>query len=424
MKTLLSLLLLCTAALLIGSPSLHAQPTNLVGNGSFESLTSQPGNSGELHRSFRWTNGNGFSAFPYGTPDLFSAAATAPNVQWPNTFAGTVVPHHGDALAGFITTNFFVPDFREYCIYQLEGPMIPGQAYNFSFWLTNGSANWYGCRGSNNIGAAFTIGAPVQLNHEPLSITPQIEITSITHSTSWVQFSFTFTPALPYTHLTMGNFRNDASTSVGVFTTGNGLSYYFLDEVSLTPVAPLDGNIVRLEQVETPDQLELTWSVAPDATPANYILERSLDQHSFMQVADLGEQTAGAQPHHIDETAVEGLQYYYRLRYTALDGSVRFSSILAATFGEAGDYVVGNVYPNPAHEHFTLDFTALVEGELAMDLIDVSGRLVHTEQRDMTIGQGHPLYNVPAGLAGGIYQARFSFEGQTFVQKVVLSGTI
>lgn len=421
MKSLLTLLLLVLATLTIGFPAVSAQPANLVGNGSFESLLSQPMNAGELYRSFRWTNDNGFTAFPYGTPDLFTAAAGNPSVQWPNTFAGTVVPHQGDALAGFITTNFFVPDFREYCTYELEGPMTPGQAYNFTFWLTNGSANWYGCRGSNNIGAAFTIGAPTQANHEPLAIHPQIEITSIFHSTSWVQFSFTFTPALPYTHITMGNFRDDASTSIGVFTTGNGVSYYFVDEVSLVPVAPLDGAVARLQQVPSEDQLELAWEIPADAHPATYLLERSLDRQCFQQVADLGEAMPGDAPHHVDVTAVKGLDYHYRLRITDTDGNVRHSEVLKASFGDAGEFVVGNVYPNPAREHFTLDFTALVDGALALELYDLSGRLVHSDTRAMQLGQSHPLYQLPSGLSSGVYHAMFTFEGQRFTQKVVVA---
>ncbi|MEY3442748.1 MAG: hypothetical protein RLZZ519_1029 [Bacteroidota bacterium] len=252
---------------------LDAQPVNLAANGSFEILAADPTGPGEMADAIKWTNCNGQVAFPYGTPDLFSNAGSG-GTQWPNTFAGTVVPQSGNALAGFITSNFFVADFREYATYHLEAAMVPGQAYNVSFWLTNGSANWYGGRGSNNIGVALTLASPVQIQHEPLSsVVPQLELTTIIHHTAWQQYTFTFTPTQPFQFLTIGNFRNDAATSIGTFTPGSGVAYYFLDNVEVIPAAPLPVETLNLHQVDNESALELEWSLPQSTVGDELMLE-------------------------------------------------------------------------------------------------------------------------------------------------------
>ncbi|HEX2898194.1 MAG TPA: T9SS type A sorting domain-containing protein [Bacteroidia bacterium] len=401
---------------------MNAQAINLIGNGGFESVSSQPGGPGELFRASTWTNCNGQAAFPYGTPDLFTGGGSGGS-QWPSTFAGTVVPQSGDALAGFITSNFFVPDFREYTTYRLEAPLLPGQTYSVSFWLTNGSGNWYGSRGSNNIGAAFTLASPVQVQHEPLAIVPQIELTSIIHHTFWQQYTFTFAATQPFQYITIGNFRNDLNTSIATFTTGNGVAYYFIDNIAVSAVLPLPAEAVRLQQVDNDAVMELAWHLPEGAAGDQIVLERSLDQSSFIPVEDFGQVTnPGTDVSYTDQEALPGLQYYYRLREVTVNGELMHSPVVAAKFGEAGDFVAGNVYPNPATAQFSLDFTALTEGDLEMRLLDGTGRLVLAADQSLGIGQPSGTYALPAGLAAGIYHAQFNFEGQSFTHKVVVAG--
>lgn len=301
--------------------------------------------------------------------------------------------------------------------------MIAGQAYTVSFWLTNGSGNWYGARGSNNIGVGLTLAPPVQVQHEPLSIVPQIEITSIVHHTTWQRYSFTFTPGQPFQYITIGNFRNDASTSIGVFTSGNGVAYYFLDNVEVVPVAPLAAETVHLHQLESDQEMKLTWHIPDDAAGDVFSLERSLDQKTFLQVEDFGQVTnPGGDMYYTDRDAMAGLQYYYRLRNRCANGDVKYSPVIEAKFGVAGDFLAGNVYPNPARDQFSLDFTALVEGELELQLIDGAGRKVFAENQSLGIGQPSSSYQLPAGLPAGVYQAHFSFEGQSFTQKIIVAG--
>jgi Secretion system C-terminal sorting domain len=408
-------------ALLTITGIISAQPVNLIGNGDFETVAPLPTGQGQIALASGWSNCNGNTTWPYGSPDLFHTGATG-NVQLPSTVAGTVTAHSGNAVAGLITSNGLVADFREYISYQLATPLVAGQSYTVEFWLTSGASNWYGNRGSNGIGAAFTMAQPVQVLHEPLMLTPQVEITTVIRHNDWRRYSFTFTPTQAFQFITIGNFRNDLNTTWSVYSGTNNIAYYFIDLASVVISSPLDAETVNLRQTENTEAIELAWHVPADAATDQFILERSLDQSSFETVKDFGMgMSADAEIQHIDTEALPGLKYYYRLRDIGINGDLKFSPTIEATYGSAVKYVAGNVYPNPVQDQFSLAFTPAANGLLSMDLIDATGRIVLHEDRDLVVGDTDPNYITPSDLAVGIYQARFQFAGETFTKKVIVT---
>jgi Secretion system C-terminal sorting domain len=402
-----------------------AQGGNLIGNGDFETVAPFPSAQGQISNALGWNNCNGSTTWPYGSPDLFHTSGSG-TVQLPNTIAGTVAPYHGSAAAGFITSNGVVPNFREYLSYPLTAPLVVGQTYTLEFYLTNGTGNYYGNRGSDGIGAAFTTSQPTQVTHEPLPLVPQAEITTITHHSDWRRYSFTFTATQPFQHVTFGNFRNDAATHWATFVPAlNNIAYYFIDLASVMLSTPLNGEVVKLRRTDKEDAIELAWHKPADADGDQFILERSLDQTSFTEVHDFGQ---GISPDadllYTDETALPGLTYYYRLRDITINGDLKFSPIVEASYGTAVKYVAGQVYPNPTSNHFSLGFTAAAEGELSMELIDATGRVVYSDAQQVAVGQADPSYLLPDGLAAGVYQVRCQFAGDTFTKRLVVAGTI
>lgn len=404
--------------------ALAQHPVNHCQNGDFESVSGFPNNPGQISNALGWLNPNGQTAWPYATPDLFHSSGSN-GMQWPNTYAGTVVPQSGNSLSGLITYNFFYPDTREYIYYVLETPLVPGLAYNVSFWINNGSGNWYGGRGTNNLGIAFTSVQPSQIQREPIALVPQVEITSVVHHTTWVQYSFTFTPTQAYTYMTIGNFRNDAATSNTTFTSGNALAYYFLDNVAVQEANPLPVASLNLERQDEAEHMTLVWEDMAASGLESYQLERSLDQQSFMALegSDLQGNPLGEQEY-VDHSALPGVSYYYRLRRLAADGRLEFSPILEAKFGTNGGYVAGPVFPNPAPDHFSMDFATVDAGELKMTLVDAQGKVVLEMDEQMEEGQKRLRYSLPAGLADGMYFAKFQFAGQAFAKQVLVQSEI
>ena len=153
---------------------------NLAPNPGFENYSVLPSGFCQWNSCDIWNNVNGNTGCGLpGSPDYFHANAVG-SVSLPNIGSGTVVNSNtGDAIMGFLTWsgNIF-PDYREYIAAPLTQPMVTGQTYTVSFYLTNGNAPYYGY-GSDNIGMYFSNGPLSQTSYEVINVVPQVEITSI-----------------------------------------------------------------------------------------------------------------------------------------------------------------------------------------------------------------------------------------------------
>jgi hypothetical protein len=95
--------------------------------------------------------------------------------------------------------------------------------------------------------------------------------------------------------------------------------------------------------------------------------------------------------------------------------------LVEATYGAAEQYVAGEVYPNPVQSDFSLAFAAVEEGELSLSLIDGAGRIVFQTAQDIMVGQSDPRFELPSGIAAGVYQARFGYKNASFTKKVLVT---
>lgn len=411
--------------LFLALPLLSQAQVNLVPNAGFETYTSLPTIGGEVTKATGWSNLNGGTNWPFATPDYFHTSGSG-DAALPNTFAGTCIPYEGTACAGFITRNGFVPGFREYMSMELSEPMQMGINYTISFWLTNGSANWYGGWGSDNIGVALTTNPLTQTQNEVVSAAPQAEITSITHHTNWVQYTFSVSAAQAYRYITIGNFRTDAATSVQTFTSGNGIAYYFIDLVSVSETSSLPANTVSLSQKDEAG-IALEWTLPTTGEAGDWVLERSSDEKVFQGVSrytNAGELFPGQTMDYTDEDAKPNVTYYYRLRHEGADGQVRFSNAITASFEGEASFTAGLVFPNPSVDHFAMEFASGEEMEVRMDLIDAMGKIVMTETRTVPAGENLLSYDMPNGIAAGIYHARFSAGSEQNTQRLVVTSSI
>ncbi len=237
---------------------------NLVVNPSFEITNtncSQLGGEGfrqDLDPS--WDNAN--SNIPgdsCSSPDLFSACNVIPIIGGP---APTHMPdggaqgigyqwsRTGTRHAGFITYSapFGIDDsYREYIQGQLTTPLVAGQTYCVSMYVSLGEAMPFA---TNNIGVYF--GSTQYMRNACVdgagifNLTPQLNyscspITDTT--TNWVRLQWDYVASGGEQWMLIGNFFNSAATTVA--NTGHGaeiapgvymhpFAYYFIDDVSVS----------------------------------------------------------------------------------------------------------------------------------------------------------------------------------------------
>jgi gliding motility-associated-like protein len=222
------------------SISIYAQ-VNLVPNSGFETASPCPNYPGQIDRATGWNNVNlVYNNFSVGTPDLFHACGTTSagySAQPPATFAGTCNPHLGNGFAATVLYNVPYPGYREYFSTQLTCPMVAGNTYTVSWWLTNGTGvkSPYTIR---NIGAHFSTAPLTQTGWNIINVVPQCEITGYSGSNAWVQYSFTIVATANWQYITLGTFRTDAlNAPVNSYAVppGPSSSYanYFWDDISV-----------------------------------------------------------------------------------------------------------------------------------------------------------------------------------------------
>ena len=209
---------------------------NLIPNGDFENYTSLPTYVGQWGKCIGWSNANG-GVWPYGSPDYMHTSGIN-GAQLPNCHAATVDPYSGNAIMGFVSVHGIVPNWREYLSVQLTDSMIVGETYSISFWITNGRP-YHSCGySSDRIGIHFSTSPLSQVNYELISVVPQVEIAGEVWDTLWQAVSMTYIADAEYNYFTIGNFYDDANTSMTYQVPSGSSAYYFIDKMAIIHIVP------------------------------------------------------------------------------------------------------------------------------------------------------------------------------------------
>jgi len=214
---------------------------NLLPNPSFEVYTTCP---------TQYNVGGPLQCTPWipataGTSDYFNVCApqNPPNLSvWiPTNYFGDQTAHTGDAYCGFYAKYVF--PYREYILAPLPAPLVAGEFYYFSMWvsLADGgplSENWCGV---GHLGAYFSVNPPPSGGVLWLNVTPQVDSQTgfLSDETNWMYVDGCFYAAGGESYITIGNFHSDADTPTDPLCTGNPqASYYYVDDVSLVTTTP------------------------------------------------------------------------------------------------------------------------------------------------------------------------------------------
>ena len=207
---------------------------NLVPNPSFEIYTQCPSAQTQISYVSQWNRPPNTT----GTPDYFNSCATGV-INTPSNIYGTQAPFEGNGYVGILTyyQNTFDSNVREYIQTQLISPLVAGETYQISFYV---SLSENPGLASNNIGAIFTVS---QLTgngtNKPISVTPQILTQDIVlDATNWTQISGTYIATGNEQYLTIGNFFDNTQTQTQITggTWGSTQTLYYIDNVSVTTI--------------------------------------------------------------------------------------------------------------------------------------------------------------------------------------------
>ncbi len=214
---------------------------NLVRNPSFEEHKACPGKLGNFN-----TDLVGWSTPTLGSTDYFHGCSEA--MGTPENFNGTQIADFGEGYAGFY---LYAPDdYREYMQAELLSPLIEGETYELSFFVSlaersDFAINAFGVVFSENP-MNFEIRKELSKRHlfsDPENPFSYIEIGYsyfANDKKEWMLVSTSYTAKGKERYLTLGNFKNNVRTrKVLIKKNAKQGAYYYVDMVSLKPA----GNI-------------------------------------------------------------------------------------------------------------------------------------------------------------------------------------
>ncbi len=228
-------------------PYSYAQ--NLVQNPGFECGADQC--DGTFQAYFFYNQACYWSCPTNGTTDIFSSVIAEPSCYSRMPYAGTnietsnhigsISPHSGSRFVGIFTYSpTRSPSYREYLQGSLSAPLVKGQLYCVEFYTALAHRPRYA---ANNLGIRFyNEYQPPIPNGNPLNVEPNFVDRKVVGELIWTKISGIVKARDTSRYFIIGNFFDDATTEAiarpvpVVQAEWFEYAYYFIDDVSVTPI--------------------------------------------------------------------------------------------------------------------------------------------------------------------------------------------
>lgn len=404
------------STLLFVSSAFGLVAQNLVGNSGFETYSSLPNSASDWAFCSGWNNVNlNPGTWPYATPDYFHTSGTGGGSS-PNTAFGTCLPHTGNAFIGLYSRHASQTNSRDYMSRQLNSPLVVGQTYTISFWMTSGSGNYYYGSSCSGMGIQLTMSPLTQTQHEHTGGVPQAQVPGAPWIPNWTFYSFTYVATSAFQYVTVGNFYSDAATTV-VSQTGSANFpagvYYFIDDITVETISALPVELLYFDLIDFGDDVHLAWETNVEINNDYFEVERSLDLESWEVVArqkGAGNSSSPLKYGTIDSNPPSGT-VYYRLKQIDFDGKESISELKSIRRFAEG---VMNLYPNPAQDYLMIEARDAAEAQL--EITDMFGRDVTTLVEVNTLNNKDLIRLGLQHLSAGTYTISLNGNQERFVK--------
>jgi len=199
--------------------------------------------------------------------------------------------------------------------------------------------------------------------------------------------------------------------------TGCPLSF---QSASIQVSSPLPVELLYFRGSEQDGTSLLQWSTASEQNAKYFEIERGIDGNVFVPVGTVSA-TGNSSAVHIynfTDTRPGSGKIYYRLNTVDLDGSAKYSQVIAI---EIDPVRISAAIPNPFAS--TLHLNILLNGaqQFRLELLDVTGREVRSLVLSGQKGMNSIQINDLASIAAGVYIIRIFTKGQFYQQKLIKS---
>jgi len=177
----------------------------------------------------------------------------------------------------------------------------------------------------------------------------------------------------------------------------------------------------NLELIADKGFIRLQWSTASEINNKGFDVQRSEDGKNFKTLEFIEGAGTTLEPQFYsftDESAQEGVEYFYRLKQIDLDETFDYSKVLVGSL-KVDHLQVSNVFPNPTKDAAQINVTLPQDEQLTLELFDNTGKLLRTQQQQ--VGAGVQTLELDLdGLIAGLYVVKLQTNQNSVYRKVVI----
>jgi hypothetical protein len=157
---------------------------------------------------------------------------------------------------------------------------------------------------------------------------------------------------------------------------------------NLGPTATLPVYFTDFKVNEENNTAQVNWSVANVINHSHFEIERSTDGRYFEKIyTEIQTLANGASQSFSfnDRSLPAATVIYYRIKHLSVNGESHYSEIKSIKPAVKKSEIT--IYPNPAKEMLSIDYTSAETNSITLAVSDGLGRIIFTEQRTVLTGK-------------------------------------
>lgn len=193
--------------------------------------------------------------------------------------------------------------------------------------------------------------------------------------------------------------------------------------ITVDPCVILPIDFLQFSAVQRPNSIDLDWRIITSEQMSHFEVERSDDGIRFEKISTVN----GSVPrneavkfsYQDPASAINSQVVYYRIKAVSKDGYFKYTNVLTVRLSSYNNGKL-KISPNPASTEVTISFFSALRGKVEVQVMDMTGKVVVTEQRSVEPGQNNITIYRLSRLGEGMYTVMVKVDERWQRERIII----